>query len=72
MIDPSAVPSTIASAAWVNDSPKKSVPITPTKTVANSRLGDAQVHSSWTGEPCRSSSGMNSTPPGSTAATLLP
>ena len=40
---------------------------TPTKTVANSRFGDVQVQKSCMGRPCRSASGMNSAPPGSTA-----
>src|SRR5258708_24035933 len=70
--DPRAVPSTIASAASQNDSPKNQTPIMPTNMVANSMLGDTQVQNCWYGLPCRSPSGMNSAPPGSTAATLSP
>ena len=44
----------------------------PTAIVANSMFGEVQVQSSWRGVPCRSSSGMNSTPPGSTATVLAP
>jgi len=46
--------------------------MTPTNTVANSRFGDIQVQNSCNGRPCRSSSGMNPAPPGSTAATFAP
>ena len=38
--------------------------MTPTKMVANSMFGETQVQNSWSGLPCRSSSGMNSAPPG--------
>ena len=44
----------------------------PTAMVANSMFGEVQVHSNWLGTPCRSDSGMNSTPPGSTATTFSP
>ncbi len=63
---------TIAANACQNDRPKNSTLITPTKIVANSRLGEVHVHSSWTGRPWRSASGMNSAPPGSTAVTFEP
>ena len=69
---PSAVPSTIAQNACQNDSPNASVPRMPTPTVANSMFGEVQVHSSCSGRPCRSSSGMNPVPPGSTAAMRSP
>ena len=46
--------------------------ITPTNTVANSILGDTQVKNSRIGLPWRSSSGMNSAPPGSIVAILSP
>ena len=55
-----------------NDWPKNQTPMTPTKIVANSMFGDIQVQNSWSGLPCRSLSGMNSAPPGSTAATFEP
>ena len=42
-IEPSAVPSTMASAAIQNDWPKNQTPMTPTKIVANSMLGETQV-----------------------------
>ena len=51
---------------------RRATPRMPTPTVANSMFGEVQVHSSWIGRPCRSSSGMTSTPPGSTATTLAP
>ena len=44
----------------------------PTKTVANSMFGEVQVQNSCKGRPCRSLSGMNSAPPGSTAMTFSP
>ena len=44
---------------------------TPTKIVANSRLGEVQVQNNWLGLPWRSASAMNSFPPGSTATILL-
>lgn len=44
---------------------------TPTKIVANSRLGDVHVQNNWLGLPWRSASAMNSFPPGSTATILL-
>ena len=44
----------------------------PTAIVANSKFGEAHVHSSWRGRPCRSPSGIASTPPGSTATTFVP
>ena len=40
--------------------------------MANSRFGDSQVQSSWTGLPCRSPAATNSAPPGSTAMTFAP
>ena len=62
----------IASTASQNDWPKNETAITPTNTVANSRFGDVQVPNRVRGTPCRSDSGMNSAPPGSTAATTSP
>ena len=70
--EPRAVPRTTASAAIQNDWPKNQTPMTPTKTVANSMFGDTHVQNCPSGLPCRSLSGMNSAPPGSTAATLEP
>ncbi len=70
--EPSALPSTIARVAIQNDWPKNQTPMTPTKTVANSMFGDTQVQNCCSGLPCRSLSGMNSAPPGSTAATFAP
>src|SRR6476469_8117028 len=70
--EPSPVPIRMASAAWPNERPKTPVASTPRKTVANSRLGDSQVQSSWTGLPCRSPAPTNSAPPGSTAMTFAP
>lgn len=61
----------IARAAWVNDSPKN-IGSTPTNTVANSKFGEVQVQKRLSGRPCRSFNGMNSAPPGSTAAILVP
>jgi hypothetical protein len=55
-----------------NDWPKNQTPMMPTKMVANSMFGDTQVQNCCSGFPCRSPSGMNSAPPGSTAATLSP
>ena len=52
--------------------PNAATPSTPTKIVANSMLGETQVQNSCSGLPCRSCSGMNSAPPGSTATTLEP
>src|SRR6202000_729350 len=64
---PSAVPITMAR----NDSqklrPNAATPSTPTKIVANSMFGETQVQNKLSGLPCRSCSGMNSAPPGSTA-----
>ena len=62
----------IAAAACQNDNPKASTARIPTATVANSMFGEAQVQSSWIGLPWRSSTGITSTPPGSTATTLVP
>jgi len=70
--EPRPVPRMIASAAWVKVSPKKSSGSAPTNTVANSKLGEVQVQKRFSGRPCRSPSGMNSAPPGSTAASLVP
>ena len=70
--EPSALPSTIASVAIQNDWPKNQTPMMPTKMVANSMFGDTQVQNCC--RACRAGrcSGMNSAPPGSTAATLDP
>jgi hypothetical protein len=62
----------IASVAIQNDWPKNQIPMTPTKIVANSMFGDTQVQNCCKGLPWRSLRGMNSAPPGSTAATLAP
>ena len=43
-----------------SSSPNAATASTPTKIVANSRFGEVQVQNSWSGRPCRSSSGMNS------------
>ncbi len=69
---PSPVPSASASTAWPSVRPKAATASTPTKMVANSRFGDVQVQNSCEGRPCRSSTGMNPAPPGSTAATRVP
>jgi len=69
---PMALPSTSASAASQKPRPKPATPSTPTKIVANSMFGELQVQKSWSGRPCRSFSGMNSAPPGSTSSTRLP
>jgi hypothetical protein len=70
--EPSPVPSRIAQKACQKDSPMIPVASTPRNTVANSRFGESQVHRRLTGRPCRSCSGTNSAPPGSTAMTLVP
>ena len=70
--EPTPVPMMMASTACQKVSPNAATPSTPTKTVANSRLGDVQVQKSCSGRPCRSFSGMNSAPPGSTATTFSP
>ena len=62
----------IAATVCQRDSPKNSGPMMPTATVANSRLGEVHVQSSWIGRPWRSLSGMISTPPGSMAMVWLP
>ena len=72
MTPPIALPSMIASAAGQKLSPKTATASTPTKIVANSMLGEVQVQNSWSGRPCRSLSGMNSAPPGSTSKTVEP
>ena len=69
---PIALPRMRASAASQKPSPKPATASTPTKIVANSMFGDVQVQNSWTGRPCRSFSGMNSAPPGSTVMTWVP
>ena len=72
LTEPSAVPITSASVACQKFRPKNATPMTPTNPVANSKFGEVQVQNSCNGWPCRSFSGMNSAPPGSTAATLVP
>ena len=62
----------MAPTACQNVRPKNSTAMTPTKIVANSMFGDTQVQNICDGLPCRSSGGIGSTPPGSTAAALLP
>src|SRR5215471_21743437 len=70
--EPSAVPSTMASAVIQKFRPKNQTPMKPTNTVANSMFGDTQVQNCCSGLPCRSLSGMYSAPPGSIFATLAP
>ena len=72
VIEPAAVPITIASTHCQNVRPQYRTPRMPTATVANSMFGDVHVQNSCSGVPCRSLSGMNSTPPGSTATTFSP
>ena len=72
VIEPSAVPMTIARNVAQKLRPKNTTPMKPTKTVANSMFGEVQVQNSCSGRPCRSLSGMNSAPPGSTAMTFSP
>ncbi len=67
---PRAVPNTRAVIACQKPSPKNAIAITPTKMVANSRLGAVQVASSCHGEPCRRSRGIASMPPASTVVGL--
>ena len=69
---PSPVPITMARTVDQKLMPKAHTPRKPTKIVANSMFGEVQVQKSWSGRPCRSLSGMNSAPPGSTAMTLSP
>ena len=66
------MPSTIASTVAQKLRPKNDDREKPTKTVANSMFGEVQVQNSCSGRPCRSLSGMNSAPPGSTAMTFSP
>ena len=63
---------TIAPTACQKVSPKNSTEMTPTKIVANSMFGDTHVQNICDGLPCRSSSGIGSAPPGSTAVALVP
>jgi hypothetical protein len=63
---------TIAATACQNVSPKNSTAMIPTKIVANSMFGDTHVQNICEGLPCRSSTGIGSAPPGSTAVALLP
>ena len=69
---PMALPRTRASAADQKPMPNPATASTPTKIVANSMFGEVQVQNSCSGRPCRSFSGMNSAPPGSTAMTWVP
>ena len=64
--DPAAEPTRMASTVCQKLRPNRATPSTPTKTVANSRLGDVHVQKSCSGRPCRSLSGMKPAPPGST------
>jgi len=68
----STLPSTMAATAWPNVSPNTSTASTPTKTVANSTLGEVRVQNSWRGRPWRSTSATRSLPPGSTATIRSP
>src|SRR3954452_8926338 len=70
--DPTTVPSTSEATAFQKLSPKTATDSTPTNTVANSKFGDIQVQNTTVGRTCRASSGMNSAPPGSIAATASP
>jgi len=45
------LPSTIAATADQKDRPNTSTAMAPTKTVANSMLGEVHIHSSWRGRP---------------------
>src|SRR5215469_14353593 len=72
VVAPSAVPMTIARNVAQKERPKNTTPMKPTKTVANSMFGEVHVQNSCNGRPCRSLSGMNSAPPGSTAMTFSP
>jgi len=49
--DPSALPTTIATAVCQKLRPKTATPRTPTKTVANSRFGDSHVQNRSIGLP---------------------
>ena len=69
---PIALPRMSASAAAQKLRPKSETASTPTKIVANSMFGEVQVQNSCSGRPCRSFSGMNSAPPGSTVMTWVP
>ncbi len=68
---PSPVPMRMPRTACQKLMPYTETASTPTKIVANSRLGEVHVQKSWLGLPWRSASAMNSLPPGSTAAILL-
>ena len=70
--DPRAVPTRIPRNAPRKPRLNALTASTPTKIVANSRFGEHHVQNSWRGFPCRSASGMNSAPPGSTATTRTP
>src|SRR3954453_14394484 len=70
--DPTTVPSTSEATAFQKLSPKTATDSTPTNTVANSKFGDIQVQKILAELPCRSSSGMNSAPSDSIAATASP
>ena len=72
MIAPIPLPRMMASAAVQKPRPNTATASTPTKIVANSMFGEVQVQNSWIGRPCRSFSGMNSAPPGSTVMTWVP
>ena len=65
------MPITIAATACPKVSPKNRTARTPTKIVANSMFGETHVQNICDGLPCRSSSGIGSAPPGSTAAVLV-
>ena len=66
VMQPSALPTTIASSAVGKPSPKNATAMTPTKTVANSMFGAVQVASNCHGDPWRRAMGIASMPPGST------
>ena len=62
VMEPSVVPIKIARNVAQKLRPKKTTPMKPTKTVANSMFGEVQVQKSCSGRPWRSLSGMNSAP----------
>src|ERR1700674_1609087 len=68
--EPMRLPSVTPRTVGQNPPPQTAIGSTPTNTVANSIFGDIHVQKSWIGLPCRSRSGMYSTPPGSTAVTF--
>jgi hypothetical protein len=66
------LPIVTASAACQKLRPNADTASTPTKIVANSRLGDVHVQNSCRGVPCLSASATGSIPPGSTFTIFSP